>query len=92
MPWKKGIEKGAMSVMGFYSGTYTDTLGVCFSKYYSTELLYNQLGFKGSICSDWFVITMKGVLKPELVGNPIKRPLSDGHRGRGGPVRRGNKP
>lgn len=72
IPWKKGIEKGALSVMGFYSGTFVDTLGVCYSKYFSTDVLYNQLGFKGSICSDWFVITMKGALRPDLVGNPIK--------------------
>ncbi len=71
IPWKAGIAKGALAVMGYYSGTYHDTLGVNFSKYISTEVLYNQLGFRGSICTDWFVITRKGALRPDLVGMPV---------------------
>jgi beta-glucosidase len=72
MPWKAGIAKGALAVMGYYSGTYFDTLGVNYSKYISTEVLYNQLGFKGSICTDWGVIGRTGPLRPDLVDMPVK--------------------
>jgi beta-glucosidase len=72
MPWKAGIAKGALAVMGYYSGTYIDTLGINYSKYLSTEVLYNQLRFKGAICTDWFVIGRKGALRPDLVGIPLK--------------------
>ncbi|MBN2481310.1 MAG: glycoside hydrolase family 3 protein [Bacteroidales bacterium] len=71
IPWKTGIAKGALSVMGFYSGTYFDTLGVNFSKYISTEVLYNQLGFEGSICTDWHAISRKGALRNDLIGIPL---------------------
>ena len=57
--------------MGYYSGTYHDTLGVNFSKYFSTEIIRNQLDFKGAICTDWQVIVRKGPLYPTLVGNPV---------------------
>jgi beta-glucosidase len=72
IPWRAGIAKGALSVMGFYSGTYFDTLGVNFSKYISTEVLYNQLGFEGSICTDWYAISRKGPLRNDLIGIPLK--------------------
>ena len=71
IPWKRGFEKGALGVMGYYSGTYHDTLGVNYSKYFSTEIIRNQLGFKGAICTDWQVIVRKGPLYPTLVGNPV---------------------
>ena len=71
IPWKAGIAKGALAVMGGYSGTYHDTLAVNFSKYLSTDVLYNQLGFKGAICSDWKVIGSRGALRPDLVGMPV---------------------
>lgn len=72
IPWKAGINKGALAAMGYYSGTYFDTLGVNYSKYISTEVLYNQLGFKGSICTDWGVIGRTGPLRPDLVDLPVK--------------------
>lgn len=68
LPWKKGIEKGALAVMGYYSGTLRDSLNVCYSPYWSTEVLYNQLGFKGAICTDWGVVGRTGPLKPSLKG------------------------
>lgn len=71
IPWKAGIAKGALAIMGSYFGTDFDTLGVNFSKYISTEVLYNQLGFKGSICTDWKVISSRGALRPDLVGMPV---------------------
>ena len=71
IPWKTGIEKGALAVMGYYCGTYFDTLGVNFSKYISTGVLRDRLGFKGSICTDWFAIGRKGALRPDLIGNPL---------------------
>jgi beta-glucosidase len=72
IPWKTGIAKGALAAMGYYSGTYVDTLGVNYSKYISTELLYNQLGFKGAICTDWGVIGRTGPLRPDLKDMPLK--------------------
>lgn len=64
LPWKKGIEKGALAVMGYYSGTYVDTLNVCFSPYWSTKVLYKDLGFKGAICTDWGVVGKIGPMNP----------------------------
>jgi len=72
IPWRTGIEKGALAAMGYYSGTYFDTLGVNYSKYISTEVLYNQLGFEGVLCTDWGVISRLGPLHPDLVDMPIK--------------------
>jgi len=72
IPWKKGIEKGALAVMGYYSGTYVDTFNVCFSPYWSTEVLYNQLGFKGVICTDWGVVGRIGPMNPRYKGNTLK--------------------
>ena len=66
-PWKKGIEKGALAAMGYYSGTYYDSLNVNYSYHVSTEILYGQLGFKGAICTDWGVVS-RGPLKPSLQG------------------------
>jgi beta-glucosidase-like glycosyl hydrolase len=67
IPWKTGIEKGALAAMGYYSGTFVDSLNVNYSYYISTEVLYNQLGFKGAICTDWGVVS-RGPLKPSLQG------------------------
>lgn len=67
IPWKKGIEKGALAAMGYYSGTYYDSLNVNYSFHVSTEILYRQLGFKGAICTDWGVVS-RGPLKPGLQG------------------------
>jgi beta-glucosidase len=72
IPWKAGIAKGALAVMGYYSGTYYDSLGTNFSKHLSTEVLRNQLGFKGVICTDWFAVGWKGVLHPDFQGISIK--------------------
>jgi len=67
IPWKKGIEKGALAAMGYYSGTDYDSLNVNYSYHVSTEILYDQLGFKGAICTDWGVVS-RGPLKPGLQG------------------------
>ena len=67
IPWKEGIAKGALAAMGYYSGTYYDTLNVNYSYHMSTEVPYNQLGFKGAICTDWGVVR-RGPLNPRLEG------------------------
>ena len=67
MPWKAGIARNALAAMGYYSGTYVDTLNVNYSYIMSTEVLYNQLGFKGAICTDWGVAS-RGPLNPRLQG------------------------
>ena len=67
-PFKAGIDKGALAVMGYYSGTYVDTLNVNYSPYWSTKVLYDQLGFKGAICTDWGVVGRTGPLNPRLAG------------------------
>lgn len=63
-PWRSGIQKGALAAMGYYSGTYYDTLNVNYSYHMSTEVLKQQLGFKGAICTDWGVAT-RGPLNPD---------------------------
>ncbi|MBR5075872.1 MAG: glycoside hydrolase family 3 C-terminal domain-containing protein [Bacteroidales bacterium] len=67
LPWKAGIENGALAAMGYYSGTYYDSLNVNYSYHMSTEVLYGELGFKGAICTDWGVVG-NGPLKPSLAG------------------------
>ena len=72
LPWKAGIEKGALAAMGYYSGTYYDSLNVNYSYHMSTEVLYGELGFKGAICTDWGVVG-NGPLKPSLQGKTTKK-------------------
>jgi beta-glucosidase len=72
LPWKAGIEKGALAAMGYYSGTYYDSLNVNYSYHMSTEVLYGELGFKGAICTDWGVVG-NGPLKPYLQGKTTKK-------------------
>ena len=72
LPWKKGIEKGVLAAMGYYSGTYYDSLNVNYSYHMSTEVLYGELGFKGAICTDWGVVG-NGPLKPSLQGKTTKK-------------------
>ena len=67
IPWKTGIAKGALAAMGYYSGTFYDSLNVNYSKHFSTDVLYGQLGFKGVICTDWGVVS-RGPLKPSIQG------------------------
>lgn len=66
-PWRAGIKKGALAAMGYYSGTYYDTLNVNYSYHLSTEVLKEELGFQGAICTDWGVAT-RGPLNPRLQG------------------------
>lgn len=68
-PWRAGIEKGALAAMGYYSGTYSDSLNVNFSYHISTEVLKEQLGFKGAICTDWGV-SRNGPMHPKYQDNP----------------------
>ena len=72
LPWKAGIGKGALAAMGYYSGTYYDSLNVNYSYHMSTEVLYDELGFKGAICTDWGVVG-NGPLKPSLQGKTTKK-------------------
>lgn len=72
LPWKKGIEKGALAAMGYYSGTFSDSLNVNYSYHMSTEVLYGELGFKGAICTDWGVVG-NGPLKPSLQGRTSRK-------------------
>ena len=72
LPWRKGIEKGALAAMGYYSGTYYDSLNVNYSYHMSTEVLYGELGFKGAICTDWGVVG-NGPLKPSLQGKTTRK-------------------
>lgn len=66
-PWVAGIEKGALAAMGYYSGTYSDSLNVNYSYHISTEVLKQQLGFRGAICTDWGVAS-NGPMHPALAG------------------------
>ena len=72
LPWKRGIEKGALAAMGYYSGTFSDSLNVNYSYHMSTEVLYGELGFKGAICTDWGVVG-SGPLKPSLQGKTTRK-------------------
>ena len=66
-PWRSGIKKGALAAMGYYSGTYSDSLNVNYSYHLSTEVLKQEMGFQGAICTDWGVAG-NGPLKPSIQG------------------------
>ena len=68
-PWRKGIEKGALAAMGYYSGTLYDSLNVNYSYHISTEVLKQELKFKGAICTDWGV-SRNGPMHPKYIDNP----------------------
>lgn len=71
IPWKEGIKKGALLITDFYVGSYFDTLGVSYSKYINTDVLIEDLGFKGAISSDWGSIN-RGPLNPALEDMSVK--------------------
>ncbi|CAI6334425.1 unnamed protein product [Periconia digitata] len=59
-PFKAAIAAGARQMMPYYSrpmGTKYDEVASSFNKGLITDLLRNELGFKGIVVSDWGLIT-----------------------------------
>jgi beta-glucosidase-like glycosyl hydrolase len=60
IPFKAAIAAGARQMMPYYSrpiGTEYDEVGFSFNKGIITDLLRDELGFQGIVCSDWGLIT-----------------------------------
>jgi beta-glucosidase len=60
IPFKAAIAAGARQMMPYYSrpiGTEYDEVGFSFNKGIITDLLRDDLGFQGIVCSDWGLIT-----------------------------------
>jgi beta-glucosidase len=73
IPWQAAFDAGAMTVMGYYSGTpFDDGLGVNYSSYIMTDVLRDRLGFDGVVCTDWGVIRRTGPLREDLVDLSIE--------------------
>ncbi|KAL5334102.1 glycoside hydrolase superfamily [Aspergillus crustosus] len=59
-PFRAAIAAGATEIMPYYSrpiGTKYDPIGFSFNRQIVTDLLREQLGFKGIVVSDWGLIT-----------------------------------
>lgn len=73
IPWRAAFDAGAITVMGYYSGTpFDDGLAVNYSRYIMTDVLRDKLGFDGVVCTDWGVISRTGPLREDLVDMPVK--------------------
>ncbi|KGO72155.1 Glycoside hydrolase, superfamily [Penicillium italicum] len=59
-PFRAAIQAGTAQIMPSYGmpiGTKYDEVGFAFNRQIITDLLRNELGFKGIICSDWGLVT-----------------------------------
>ena len=59
-PFKKAIENNLRVIMPYYGipiGQSEEDVAMAFNKYILTDLLRDELGFNGVICSDWGIIT-----------------------------------
>ncbi|KAJ5506351.1 Glycoside hydrolase superfamily [Penicillium expansum] len=59
-PFRAAIEAGTAQIMPYYGmpiGTKYEEVGFAFNQQIITDLLRNELGFKGIICTDWGLVT-----------------------------------
>jgi beta-glucosidase len=69
IPFKAAIAAGARQMMPYYSrpiGTDYDEVGFAFNKGIITDLLREELGFQGIVCSDWGLITDTVILGQDM--------------------------
>ena len=60
IPFKSAIENNLKVIMPYYGipvSQTTDEVAMAYNKYILTDLLREELGFNGVICSDWGIIT-----------------------------------
>ena len=60
IPFKEAIKNNLKVIMPYYGipvGQTNEEVAMAFNKYVLTDLLRNELGYDGVICSDWGVIT-----------------------------------
>lgn len=69
IPFKAAIAAGARQMMPYYSrpiGTQYEEVAFSFNKGIITDLLRNELGFEGIVCSDWGLITDTTILGQDM--------------------------
>ncbi len=60
VPFKKAIDNNLKVIMPYYGipmGISDDEVAIGFNSYILTDLLRDELGFDGVICSDWGIIS-----------------------------------
>ena len=60
LPFKEAIKNNLKVIMPYYGiplGVTDDDVAMGFNKYILTDLLRDELGYKGVICADWGIIT-----------------------------------
>ncbi len=73
IPWRAAFDAGAVTVMGYYSGTPFDHgLAVNYSRHIMTDVLRDRMKFDGVVCTDWGVIGRVGPLREDLKDLPVK--------------------
>ena len=72
----KGGTKKAAAVMPYYTISYNqdsknhENVGNGFSKYLVTDLLRNQYGYDGVVCTDWIITANEGPTPDMFMGKP----------------------
>ncbi|KAJ5379576.1 hypothetical protein N7509_012695 [Penicillium cosmopolitanum] len=64
-PFKAAIAAGTAQIMPYYGmpvGTQYEEVGFAYNKAIMTQLLREELGFEGIICTDWGLVTDKKIL------------------------------
>ena len=61
IPFTAAIEAGTASIMPYYgvpTGQTSEDVGMAFNKEIITDLLRNEMGYDGVVCTDWGITTM----------------------------------
>ncbi|EED23137.1 conserved hypothetical protein [Talaromyces stipitatus ATCC 10500] len=68
-PFRNAIRAGTSRIMPYYGlpvGTKYEQVGFAFNRGVITELLREELGFNGIVCTDWGLITDKKIFGEEM--------------------------
>jgi beta-glucosidase len=60
IPFKAALKAGTTQIMPYYGipvGQTSEDVGFAFNKEIITDLLRDEMGFEGIVCSDWGIIT-----------------------------------
>ncbi|KPK84253.1 MAG: beta-glucosidase [Bacteroides sp. SM23_62_1] len=79
IPFKAALEAGTIQIMPYYGipvGQTGEDVGFAFNKEVITDLLRDELGFEGIVCSDWGIITPTRFLGIKM-GSPMDHGVED---------------